>query len=122
MQHNLITTTFDQPLIQCPMPPSNLPSIDVLIISMSTSWFTTPFEHNIFRGIDNKLNDLLATKQLKLNLGSGSQLLTASGGWINMDSMSPISNPKINPWASRKFQKFSQIDIQCRIPLYVEIV
>ena len=107
MQHNLITTTFDQPLIQCPMPPCNLPSIDVLIISMSTSWFTTLFEHNIFRGIDNKLNDLLATKQLKLNLGSGSQLLTASGGWINMDSMSPISNPNNlyrQDWSSRKFQ------------------
>ena len=110
MQHNLITTTFDQPLIQCPMPPSTLPSVDVLIVSMSTSWFTTSFEHNIFRGIDNRLNGLLATKQFKLNLGSGSQLLTASGGWINMDSMSPISNPKINPWASRKFQKFSKQD------------
>lgn len=97
--------TVDYPFVFCPIPPSNLPSINLLIVSMRTSWFITTYEHWIYSGIPSDLEVLQSgaragvgtgkrnNQLLKINLGSGTALLNAKNYWINFDLMPIASNP-----------------------------
>jgi len=107
------TASTDDPLITCPVPANALPAVDLLSVALTTSWYATSFEHHIFSGIDGPLEELMfgADRPLKLNIGSGTQLLTAAKGWVNFDSMAAVSPVQLEDhnsrqdWASAEFQE-----------------
>ena len=107
-----IALTIDNPFLYCPVPPTSMPSVDLLVVDVKNNWYSSSYEHYLLSGMNNQLEELLFhPKQhpIKFNLGSGITLLSAAAGWINFDGMSSntkaaMAAPTVQDWATTDFQ------------------
>jgi SAM-dependent methyltransferase len=103
-----ISLSIDSPKLHFKIPLfTSLPAVDLLVINVKTSWYTTTFERYVLSGISQELKELMypshtdkLNQELKFNLGSGISLLSANKGWVNFDAL----RHSAEDWGSVHFQ------------------